>query len=93
MGNLCGKIDKSDDHFDQPGRTLGGGTAGGGTRPAPATGPQAKTAPVPARVGGPPRTLGGGSGGGAGSSAAADARARAAAAAEVRDPKSSPTTG
>ncbi|CAK7211210.1 hypothetical protein SBRCBS47491_001037 [Sporothrix bragantina] len=81
MGNLCGKVDKSDDPFDQPGRTLGGGN----TRPAPAGavgGQQAKTAPVPPRVGGPPRTLGGSSGG-PGSSAAADARERAAAAAET----------
>lgn len=78
MGNLCGKVDKSDDAFDRPGRTLGG-AATGNARPVAAGGPQAKTAPVPPRVGGPARTLGGGPG----SSAAADARERAAAAAEV----------
>ncbi|CAK7198291.1 hypothetical protein SEUCBS139899_000951 [Sporothrix eucalyptigena] len=87
MGNLCGKVDKSDGAFDQPGRTLGAGN----TRPAPAgAGQQPKTARVPPRVGGPARTLGGSSGG-PGSSAAADARERAAAAAEARNaPK---TTG
>ncbi|CAK7239755.1 MAG: hypothetical protein STHCBS139747_001190 [Sporothrix thermara] len=73
MGNLCGKVDKSDNI--------------GNTRLAPAGavgGQQAKTAPVPPRVGGPPRTLGGSSSG-PGSSAAADARERAAAAAEARN--------
>ncbi|KIH86622.1 hypothetical protein SPBR_08739 [Sporothrix brasiliensis 5110] len=86
MGNLCGKVDKDDGAFDRPGRTLGGaGTGSGNARPVAAGGgAPAKTAPVPPRVGGPARTLGGASGG-PGSSAAADARERAAAAAEARN--------
>ncbi|KAL1891879.1 hypothetical protein Sste5346_007424 [Sporothrix stenoceras] len=93
MGNLCGKVDKHDDAFDRPGRTLGGaGTGSGNARPVGGGNVQrAATAPLPPRVGGPARTLGGNSGG-PGSSAAADARERAAAAAEARNaPK--PTTG
>ncbi|CAK7566059.1 MAG: hypothetical protein SEPTF4163_003992 [Sporothrix epigloea] len=84
MGNICGKADKFDDPYDQPGRPLGGGNARPiTTRPAE-TGQQGKTAPVPPRVGGPPRTLGGSSSE-PGSSAANDARERAAAAAEARN--------
>ena len=80
MGNCCGKPDA--DPFSSPGRVLG-------TAP-----PKAHTAPVPAKstkVGGPPRTLGGGSGAGSGSGDA-DARRKAAEAAEVRSPlrRSSP---
>lgn len=45
MGNICGKAEP--DNFSQPGRVLG---------TAPPQGP--KTAPVPRKVGGPPRTLG-----------------------------------
>ncbi|KAF7540927.1 hypothetical protein G7Z17_g12086 [Cylindrodendrum hubeiense] len=48
MGNICGKTES--DAFDQPGRVLGS---------APPPGPA--TAPVPKRVGGPPRVLGGSS--------------------------------
>ena len=47
MGNICGKAEG--DNFSQPGRVLGA--------PPPAP----KTAPVPRKVGGPPRTLGGAS--------------------------------
>ncbi|OAA66727.1 hypothetical protein SPI_01303 [Niveomyces insectorum RCEF 264] len=100
MGNLCGSVDKSDDAFARPGRTLGSAGAGPardeGTRPIPAgaasTQKAPKTAPVPPRVGGPARTLGSGAGAGASSDpAAADAQRRAAAAAEARNtPK---TTG
>ncbi|GKT54880.1 hypothetical protein ColTof4_08261 [Colletotrichum tofieldiae] len=74
MGSVCGKEDKGD-NFTSPGRPLG-------TAPPP----QPKTAPIPARVGGPPRTLGGGSGGGAPgeqSANAAEARRKAAEAAEL----------
>ncbi|GKT42324.1 uncharacterized protein ColSpa_02505 [Colletotrichum spaethianum] len=73
MGSVCGKEDKGD-NFTSPGRPLG-------TAPPP----QPKTAPIPARVGGPPRTLGGGSSGGASgqqSADAAEARRKAAEAAE-----------
>ncbi|KAH6997861.1 hypothetical protein BKA56DRAFT_607447 [Ilyonectria sp. MPI-CAGE-AT-0026] len=48
MGNICGKTEA--DPFDQPGRVLGS---------APPPGPT--TAPVPKKVGGPPRVLGGSS--------------------------------
>ncbi|XDG06546.1 hypothetical protein ABKA04_006161 [Annulohypoxylon sp. FPYF3050] len=73
MGNICGKSDS--DNFSQPGRVLGS---------AP---PQPERSSVPAKVGGPPRTLGG-----AGSSPnppdlssdAVEARRRAAEAAEAR---------
>ncbi|KAI1208826.1 uncharacterized protein F4807DRAFT_135235 [Annulohypoxylon truncatum] len=73
MGNICGKSDS--DNFSQPGRVLGS---------AP---PQPERASVPAKVSGPPRTLGG-----AGStpkppdtsSDAVEARRRAAEAAEAR---------
>ncbi|KAH8157846.1 hypothetical protein CIB48_g10403 [Xylaria polymorpha] len=47
MGNICGKSES--EAFSQPGRVLGS---------AP---PQPQRASVPAHVGGPPRTLGGGS--------------------------------
>ncbi|KZL69122.1 hypothetical protein CT0861_12573 [Colletotrichum tofieldiae] len=82
MGSVCGKEDKGD-NFTSPGRPLG-------TAPPP----QPKTAPIPARVGGPPRTLGGGSGGGAPgeqSANAAEARRKAAEAAEVGTPWPSPS--
>ncbi|KAF6844744.1 hypothetical protein CMUS01_00810 [Colletotrichum musicola] len=77
MGSVCGK--ETGDNFSSPGRPVGS---------AP---PQSKpkTAPIPAtaRVGGPPRTLGGGNPSGEQSSAdAADARRRAAEAAEVSLP-------
>lgn len=80
MGSVCGKEDKGD-NFTSPGRPLG-------TAPPP----QPKTAPIPARVGGPPRTLGGGGGGSNGgapgeqSADAAEARRKAAEAAEVSTP-------
>ncbi|KAI8632084.1 hypothetical protein F5Y19DRAFT_385144 [Xylariaceae sp. FL1651] len=77
MGNICGKSDS--EAFSQPGRVLGS---------AP---PQPQRASIPASVGGPPRTLGGGGAGTGGSSAAPgndgnldDARRRAAEAAEAR---------
>ncbi|KAK1972644.1 hypothetical protein LZ32DRAFT_5142 [Colletotrichum eremochloae] len=86
MGSVCGKEDKGD-NFTSPGRPLG-------TAPPP----QPKTAPIPARVGGPPRTLGGGSGGGDGASGqqsadAAEARRKAAEAAEARAKAASKSTG
>ncbi|PHH61291.1 hypothetical protein CDD81_521 [Ophiocordyceps australis] len=68
MGNLCGKQDAEP---TSPGRVLGS---------APPRASQPKRAPVPASVGGPPRTLG--SQGAATSSG--DARQRAAEAAEAR---------
>lgn len=73
MGNICGKESKTD-NFSQPGRVVG-------SAPAPAP----KTAPVPKKVGGPPRTLGGGGNSTEGGSTenATDARRRAAEAAEV----------
>ncbi|KAI1367371.1 hypothetical protein F5Y08DRAFT_299017 [Xylaria arbuscula] len=76
MGNICGKSDS--EAFSQPGRVLGS---------AP---PQPQSVPVPAHVGGPPRTLGGDSaaaqaqGEDSRGSAADDARRRAAEAAEAR---------
>ncbi|KAI0913746.1 hypothetical protein F4824DRAFT_483642 [Ustulina deusta] len=71
MGNICGKSES--EAFSQPGRILGS---------AP---PQPQRVPVPAHVGGPPRTLGGGSPAAQGNSRAADdARRRAAEAAEAR---------
>ncbi|KAI2638169.1 hypothetical protein GGS21DRAFT_488870 [Xylaria nigripes] len=71
MGNICGKSES--DAFSQPGRVLGS---------AP---PQPQRAPVPAHVGGPPRTVGGaGQGSGGGGGDAAEARRRAAEAAEGR---------
>ncbi|KAK2005152.1 hypothetical protein LX36DRAFT_665188 [Colletotrichum falcatum] len=87
MGSVCGKEDKGD-NFTSPGRPLG-------TAPPP----QPKTAPIPARVGGPPRTLGGGSSsGGSGASGqqsadAAEARRKAAEAAEARAKAASKSTG
>ncbi|KAK1988691.1 hypothetical protein LZ30DRAFT_776592 [Colletotrichum cereale] len=78
MGSFCGKEDKGD-NFTSPGRPLG-------TAPPP----QPKTAPIPARIGGPPRTLGGGGGGGASgqqSADAAEARRKAAEAAEASIPR------
>lgn len=73
MGNICGKESKTD-NFSQPGRVVG-------SAPAPAP----KTAPVPKKVGGPPRTLGGRGNSTEGGSTenATDARRRAAEAAEV----------
>ncbi|KAI1082855.1 hypothetical protein F5B20DRAFT_486933 [Whalleya microplaca] len=77
MGNICGKAES--EHFAQPGRVLGS---------AP---PQPQRASVPAKVGGPPRTLGGSSpstGPTASSSSQSgpqdEARRRAAEAAEAR---------
>ncbi|TQN70733.1 hypothetical protein CSHISOI_04702 [Colletotrichum shisoi] len=86
MGSVCGKEDQGD-NFTSPGRPLG-------TAPPP----QAKTAPIPARVGGPPRTLGGGRGGNGGapceqSADAAEARRKAAEAAEARAKAASKSTG
>jgi hypothetical protein len=72
MGNVCcGKADS--DNFQSPGRALG------------AAPPQPERASVPKsrKVGGPPRTLGGGQEPSADSDATADARRRAAEAAEV----------
>ena len=71
MGNICGKTEP--EAFSQPGRVLG-------TAPPPAAG----TAPVPKTVGGPPRTLGGGSAVAQGSDDPENARRKAAEAAEVR---------
>ncbi|KAM0345327.1 hypothetical protein ACHAPU_006726 [Fusarium lateritium] len=70
MGNICGKTEP--EAFSQPGRVLG-------SAPPPTAG----TAPVPKKVGGPPRTLGGGSVPEA-SGDVDNARRRAAEAAEVR---------
>ncbi|KAI0022206.1 hypothetical protein F4780DRAFT_207139 [Xylariomycetidae sp. FL0641] len=73
MGNICGKSDS--EAFSQPGRVLGS---------AP---PQPERATIPARVGGPPRTLGGqdsSPAASAGGGAAEDARRKAAEAAEAR---------
>ncbi|KAK6227199.1 hypothetical protein QIS74_00754 [Colletotrichum tabaci] len=87
MGSVCGKEDKGD-NFTSPGRPLG-------TAPPP----QPKTAPIPARVGGPPRTLGGGGGSSNGgahgeqSADAAEARRKAAEAAEARAKAASKSTG
>jgi hypothetical protein len=72
MGNICGKTEP--EAFSQPGRVLG-------SAPAPAAG----TAPVPKKVGGPPRTLGSGPAVEA-SGDTDDARRKAAEAAEVRPP-------
>ncbi|KAK1730782.1 hypothetical protein CaCOL14_002873 [Colletotrichum acutatum] len=85
MGSVCGK--EKGDNFDSPGRPLG-------TAPPP----QPKTAPIPARVGGPPRTLGGGSGAGGASGQqssadAAEARRKAAEAAEARAKAANKSTG
>ncbi|KAK1249132.1 hypothetical protein MKX07_002648 [Trichoderma sp. CBMAI-0711] len=74
MGNICGKTESEPDA--RAGRPLGS---------APPSGP--KTAPVPKKVGGPPRTLG--SGGGDSSSDPGDARRKAAEAAEARAKASS----
>ncbi|OTB08854.1 hypothetical protein M426DRAFT_316883 [Hypoxylon sp. CI-4A] len=77
MGNICGKSES--DPFSQPGRVLGS---------AP---PQPERVSVPAKVAGPPRTLGGSTANpppppppSQESGAAADARRRAAEAAEAR---------
>ncbi|KAI1263100.1 hypothetical protein F5Y18DRAFT_429572 [Xylariaceae sp. FL1019] len=74
MGNICGKSES--EAFSQPGRVLGS---------AP---PQPERASIPAKVGGPPRTLRGSNAtpqANAGdSSGDADARRRAAEAAEAR---------
>ncbi|KAK5634451.1 hypothetical protein RRF57_010164 [Xylaria bambusicola] len=79
MGNICGKSES--EAFSQPGRVLGS---------AP---PQPQSVPVPAHVGGPPRTLGVASPvaqaqaqaqGDSRAAAADDARRRAAEAAETR---------
>ncbi|KAI2467702.1 hypothetical protein F4781DRAFT_299263 [Annulohypoxylon bovei var. microspora] len=73
MGNICGKSDS--DNFSQPGRMLGS---------AP---PQPERSSVPAKIVGPPRTLGGAGGSPNSpdtSSDAIEARRRAAEAAEAR---------
>ncbi|KAK2755863.1 hypothetical protein FQN54_005658 [Arachnomyces sp. PD_36] len=82
MGNLCSRSANQPDPFAQPGRVLG---------TSPSTQNQPSRAPVPqkidsknkARVGGPPRTLGGGAGG------EGEARSAAAKAAEERARKQS----
>ncbi|KAL7935277.1 hypothetical protein V8C35DRAFT_279020 [Trichoderma chlorosporum] len=74
MGNICGKTEPEPDA--QAGRRLGS---------APPPGP--KTARVPQKVGGPPRTLGGASDDSGGDPS--DARRRAAEAAEARAKASS----
>ncbi|CAJ2501784.1 Uu.00g046370.m01.CDS01 [Anthostomella pinea] len=83
MGNICGKSDG--ENFSQPGRVLGS---------AP---PQPQRASIPAKVTGPPRTVGGGDANAAGASQnnnAEDARRRAAEAAEARaNAASSKSTG
>ncbi|KAL5087267.1 hypothetical protein Trisim1_008005 [Trichoderma cf. simile WF8] len=76
MGNICGKTEPEPDA--QAGRRLGS---------APPPGP--KTARVPQKVGGPPRTLGGAAGDESGGGDPADARRRAAEAAEARAKASS----
>ncbi|GAB1311280.1 hypothetical protein MFIFM68171_01490 [Madurella fahalii] len=79
MGNLCST---ESEPFSQPGRRLGSTP----TAPASASVPASASASrKPPRVGGPPRTLGGGSGGGPGASQDPnDARRKAAEAAEAR---------
>ncbi|EGU87310.1 hypothetical protein FOQG_07295 [Fusarium oxysporum f. sp. raphani 54005] len=79
MGNICGKTEP--EAFSQPGRVLG-------SAPAPAAG----TAPVPKKVGGPPRTLGSGPAAEA-SGETDDARRKAAEAAEARAKASSKPGG
>lgn len=75
MGSVCGK--EKGDNFSSPGRPVG-------TAPPPQGKPMTAPIPATARVGGPPRTLGGGNPSGEQSSADADdARRRAAEAAEV----------
>ncbi|EGY22917.1 uncharacterized protein VDAG_04355 [Verticillium dahliae VdLs.17] len=77
MGSVCGK--EKPENFASPGRPLG-------TAP-----PQRQTAPVP-KVGGPPRTLGGG-GPEASTAGRDDQRQRAAEAAEARAKAASKPTG
>jgi hypothetical protein len=79
MGNLCSS---ERDPFSQPGRPLGT------TPAAPTSASVPASAKAPRKVGGPPRTLGGGGEAGPSSTSSAsgpagDARAKAAAAAEV----------
>lgn len=72
MGNICGKTDSK--NFSSPGRTVG--------IPSPSA---PKTAPLPKKVGGPPRTLGGAARSTEDTSQGqVDARRKAAEAAEVR---------
>ncbi|KAH8179852.1 hypothetical protein LIA77_01371 [Sarocladium implicatum] len=81
MGNICGK---QDDPYAQPGRRVGENTSASST----ANSNSKKTVPVPKKVGGPGRTLGGSTSGDSGSAAGADeARRRAAEAAEARAAK------
>ncbi|KAL2159190.1 hypothetical protein VTH06DRAFT_2622 [Thermothelomyces fergusii] len=81
MGNLCSS---ERDHFSQPGRPLGTTPAAPATASVPASA-SASASKSPRRVGGAPRTLGGGSGpASAGGGDTDDPRARAAAAAEAR---------
>ncbi|KAI0200090.1 hypothetical protein F4808DRAFT_430537 [Astrocystis sublimbata] len=75
MGNICGKSES--EAFSQPGRVLG------------STPTQPERVSVPAHVGGPPRTLGGGGGSapspaGGSNADAEEVRRRAAEAAEAR---------
>ncbi|ORY66367.1 uncharacterized protein BCR38DRAFT_456931 [Pseudomassariella vexata] len=83
MGNICGK--QESENFSTPGRVVG------------AAPPQPQRASVPAKVGGPPRTLGGkdtsASQGSSGGATADDARQRAAEAAEARAKAASKATG
>lgn len=78
MGNCCGKAES--ESFAQPGRTLGS-----------APPPQPASAPLPNKVGGPPRTLGGSST--AAQTTQDDARMKAAEAAEARAKASSKPGG
>ncbi|KXX83025.1 hypothetical protein MMYC01_200524 [Madurella mycetomatis] len=83
MGNLCSS---ESDPFSQPGRRLGSTPAAPASVSVPAS---ASASRKPPRVGGPPRTLGGGSGAGSASSQdPSDARRKAAEAAEARQKRS-----
>ncbi|KAG6014207.1 hypothetical protein E4U41_004898 [Claviceps citrina] len=98
MGNICGKEDPEPDHDHLANRIPGPG-------PGPASSSSHRRAPVPAsrhKVGGPARTLGGGSSSSSSTSPAhptsstndaADARRKAAEAAEARAKASSKPGG
>ncbi|SPN96756.1 uncharacterized protein DNG_00276 [Cephalotrichum gorgonifer] len=82
MGSLCSKA--SSDNFAGAGRPLGSAPAPAGTSSVPKT----------VKVGGPPRTLGGGPGAsphGESADGLIDARSRAAAAAEARAQAAKPS--
>ena len=85
MGNCCGKEESDDDAFARPGRVLGSSSDQADTTPS-----ARPTAATPTKkVGGPPRTLGGGQSVGGGPSSTATqgtAVSRAGQAAEVRSP-------